>query len=185
MEILEKGDRLHLREIVPEDWEALHSYASNKEACKFQPWGPNSEQDSIFFVQQAIRDREIRHRSRFVFAIVINETGTIVGNIEMNIIDWDGVGEIGFIIHPEHWGKGYATEAALLILKHSFEACNLHRVSATCNPDNVASLYVLEKIGMVREGVLRQDILVKGSWRDSCVYSMLKDEWAAKHGSFP
>ncbi|MGP4076497.1 GNAT family N-acetyltransferase [Halobacillus sp. K22] len=182
MNILEEGEHLYLREIVPDDWESLHTYASNEEACKFQPWGPNNEQDSIFFVQQAIRDREVRHRSRFVFAIINKESGRVVGNIEMNIIDWDGVGEIGFIIHPDHWGKGYATEAAHLILKHSFERCELHRVEANCSPDNIASLNVLEKIGMILEGKLRQNILVKGSWRDSCVYSMLKDEWSAKYG---
>lgn len=180
MEILEENERIYLREVTPEDWSLLHEYASNVEACKFQPWGPNTEEDSKFFVNQTIRDREKRHRSRFVFVIVDKKNDQIVGNIEMNITDWDGVGEIGFIIHQEHWGKGFATEAALLMLKYSFEKCELHRVTATSCPHNTASLKVLERIGMVKEGVLRQDLYIKGEWRDSCVYSMLREEWVEK-----
>ncbi|MGI8317080.1 GNAT family N-acetyltransferase [Halobacillus mangrovi] len=183
MEILEENERILLREIAPDDWAPLHEIASDEEACKFQPWGPNNEDDSKFFVNQAMRDKQKRHRSRYVFAIVEKKTDQIVGNIEMNIRDWDGVGEIGFIIHPGQWGKGLATDAALLIMKHSFEKCELHRIAATCSPENKASIKVLEKIGMVKEGVLRQDLLVKGEWRDSCVYSMLREEWYEKYAN--
>ncbi|MCA0983934.1 GNAT family N-acetyltransferase [Halobacillus yeomjeoni] len=177
MEILEENSRIYMRELVLEDWEDLHVYASNKEACKYQPWGPNTEADSRFFVTQAIRDRNIKFRSRFVFVIVDKQMEQIVGNIELNIKDWDGVGELGFIIHHEHWGKGYGTEALQLMLDYCFFQQNLHRVSAHCLPENVASCRVLEKVGMVKEGVLRQEILLNGTWRDSVVYSVLKDEW--------
>ncbi|UOQ43559.1 GNAT family N-acetyltransferase [Halobacillus salinarum] len=139
--------------------------------------GPNTEDDSHFFVTQAIRDRKKRYRRRFVFVIFEKRVKKVIGNIEMNIHDWDGVGEIGFIIHPRYWGSGYATEAALLMLKYSFETCELHRVYATCDPANEASARVLDKIGMVKEGVLRKDLLIKGKWRDSAIYSMLICEW--------
>lgn len=122
-------------------------------------------------------DRHLKHRSRFVFTIVEKFPDKIVGNIEMNIKDWDGVGEIGFIIHQDHWGKGLATEAVKLIMDYSFEKCELQRIVALCCPENGASLRVLEKAGMVKEGTLRKDILIKGEWKDSCVYSLLREEW--------
>lgn len=171
---------LYLREVTPDDWSLLHEFASNEDVCKFQPWGPNTEEDSKFFIAQAIRDRNKRHRSRFVFTIVLKETEKVVGNIEMNITDWDGVGEIGFVIHHKYWGRGYAKQAVCLMLKHCFECCELQRVAAVCDPNNVASIKVLEKVGMVKEGVLRKDLYIKGKWRDSVVYSLLKEEWNDK-----
>ncbi|MFQ3543724.1 GNAT family protein [Halobacillus rhizosphaerae] len=180
MEILEESKRILLREIIPEDWEEMHEYSSNEETCKFQPWGPNTEEDSHFFINQAIRDRKKRYRRRFVFVIYEKVLKRIIGNIEMNIRDWDGVGEIGFIIHQGYWGKGYGSEAALLILRHSFESCKMHRVFATCDPANVASARVLENIGMVKEGILRKDLLIKGNWRDSAIYGILEEEWGER-----
>ncbi|RWZ55267.1 N-acetyltransferase [Halobacillus fulvus] len=183
MKKLEESERIYLREIVLNDWSFLHTFATDEEACKFQPWGPNTEDDSRFFVNQAIRDGEQRHRSRFVFAVVEKEDETVIGNVEMNIIDWDGVGEIGFIIHPSYWGKGLGTEALCLLLKHSFEKCELHRVCAKCNPENYASIKVLERVGMVKEGTLRQDMYVKGRWCDNNVFGMLKEEWMSRYES--
>ncbi|WP_079480751.1 GNAT family N-acetyltransferase [Halobacillus salinus] len=180
MEILEENKVLYLREVTQDDWSLLHEYASNEDVCKFQPWGPNTEEDSKFFIAQAIRDRNKRHRSRFVFAIVLKENNQVVGNIEMNITDWDGVGEIGFVIHHGHWGNGYAKQAVCLMLKHSFDKCELHRVAAVSDPNNLASIRVLERVGMIKEGVLRKDLYIKGHWRDSVVFSLLENEWDDK-----
>ncbi|WP_226576628.1 GNAT family N-acetyltransferase [Halobacillus litoralis] len=178
--VIAESERLYLREVLQVDWSAFHPYASNEEAVKYQPWGPNTVEDSKFFVWQVRSDRLQKHRSRFVFTIYEKKLKKIVGNIEMNIRDWDGVGEIGFIIHHDHWGKGLATEAATLMLSFCFEVCGLQRVAAISNPENKASIHVLEKIGMVKEGTLRRDLLVKGEWKDSCVYSMLRNEWDEK-----
>ncbi|REJ07309.1 GNAT family N-acetyltransferase [Halobacillus trueperi] len=180
MDVIEENDRIYLREVLLEDWSAFHPYSSNEETVKHQPWGPNTEEDSLFFVRQVIIDRKQRHRSRYVFTIVEKEMDQVVGNIEMNIRDWDGVGEIGFIIHHDYWGKGLATEAVQLMINYCFEHCELQRVVATSNPENIGSIKVLEKVGMIKEGTLRKDLLVKGKWQDSCVYSMLREEWIEK-----
>jgi [ribosomal protein S5]-alanine N-acetyltransferase len=180
MEIMGGNDRIYLREVVLEDWEAFHPYSSNEETVKHQPWGPNTEEDSFFFVRQILMDKKQRHRSRFVFAIIEKETEVVVGNIEMNIRDWDGVGEIGFIIHHDYWGRELATEAVHIMIEYSFQHCELQRIFATSCPENIASIKVLEKVGMVKEGTLRKDLLVKGEWKDSCIYSMLREEWIEK-----
>lgn len=75
------------------------------------------------------------------------------------------------------------TEAAGALLGYGFTALDLHRVWATCDARNKASARVLEKIGMRREGLLVHERVVKGDWRDSCVYAVLKDEWRVREGS--
>ncbi len=75
------------------------------------------------------------------------------------------------------WGLGYATEATRLIVAFGFRELGLHRIEATCAPENLGSVRVLEKIGMRREGQLKQHLLAHGAWRDSLVYGVLRGEW--------
>ncbi|WP_202411496.1 GNAT family N-acetyltransferase [Halobacillus halophilus] len=177
IQVTAEGKRLYLREVLPEDWAEFHPYASDPDTVKYQPWGPHTETDSKFFVRQVLIDARQKYRSRYVFAIVVKADHHVIGNIELNIQDWDGVGEIGFIIHHHYWGRGFATEACGLMLAYSFDHCGLHRVTALSSPENKASQRVLEKIGMVKEGTLREDIFVKGAWRDSSIYGVLRSEW--------
>jgi ribosomal-protein-alanine N-acetyltransferase len=170
------GKRVILREMDKEDWMDVHTYASLPIVCQFQPWGPNSEEDSLEFVQQVILDSREIPRSRFVFAAVVD--GKVVGSGELNIQDFiDRKGEIGYIVHPDHWGLGYATEVAKLLIEFGFTQLNLHRISATCDPRNIGSVKVLEKTGMIREGTIRDDFLIHNGWRDSHLYGILEHEW--------
>ncbi len=72
---------------------------------------------------------------------------------------------------------GYATEVSKLLIEFGFETLNLHRIFATCDLRNVGSYKVLEKIGMTKEGRIREDLLLKDGWRDSLLYSILEQEW--------
>ena len=82
-------------------------------------------------------------------------------------------GEIGYVIHPDHWGRGLGTEVAGLLVRLGFDQVGLHRVEATTRPDHTASWRVMEKIGMRREGISRDHLLVRGGWWDSVRYAML------------
>jgi RimJ/RimL family protein N-acetyltransferase len=84
---------------------------------------------------------------------------------------------IGYEIAPRYWGKGYATEAARAMVAFGFGELRLHRIWARCVADNVASYRVLEKVGMRREGCLREEEWIKGRWRDTLVYGILDHEW--------
>ncbi|MBP0725373.1 GNAT family N-acetyltransferase [Bacillus sp. RG28] len=170
--------RVVLREIKEKDWVDVHKYASNEIVCQFQPWGPNTEIESKTFVKEAIEDAEKEPRTRFVFAIIEKKNEIMIGSVEFNIRDVrNRTGEIGYIVNPDYWGKGFATEAANLILAFGFQHFNLHRIYATCDPRNIASSKVLEKICMTKEGRLREDLLLKEGWRDSLLYSILEQEW--------
>ncbi len=102
----------------------------------------------------------------------------LIGAGEINIRNFTNrQGEIGYIIHPDYWAKGYATEVSKLLIEFGFSTLNLHRIFATCDPRNLGSAKVFEKIGMTKEGKIRQDLLLRDGWRDSLLYSILKHEW--------
>jgi RimJ/RimL family protein N-acetyltransferase len=170
------NDKLNLRELNENDWIDVHHYASQEIACQFQPWGPNSEEDSKAFVNQVIRDARQKPRTRFVFAIIYDEN--MIGSGELNIRDSiNKVGEIAYIVNPEYWGKGIATDVAKLLINYGFKEFRLHRIYATCDPRNIGSSKVLEKVGMTKEGRIRQNLLIKDGWRDSLLFSVLEQEW--------
>ncbi len=172
------GDRILLRDINKNDWSDVHQYASQAIVCKYQPWGPNTIKESQTFVNEAVIDLKKSPRTRFVFAIIVKQTEKLIGVIELNIRDEiNRKSEVGYIIHPDYWGQGFATEAAKLIVNYSFTQLNMHRIYATCDPRNIESSKVLEKIGMTLEGRMRQDLLLKDGWRDSLLYSILEHEW--------
>ncbi|MGG4166355.1 GNAT family protein [Rossellomorea vietnamensis] len=165
-----------LREFTTSDWIGVHTYASQEIVCQYQPWGPNKEKDSQDFVNQAIKDSTLNPRTRFVFAIIHDEM--VIGAGEFNIRDFTNKGgEIGYIVNPDYWGKGIATEVATLLIDFGFGELKLHRIYATCDPRNTGSSRVLEKVGMTKEGRIREDLLMKDGWRDSLLYSVLEHEW--------
>ncbi|MDP4549292.1 GNAT family N-acetyltransferase [Alkalihalobacillus macyae] len=169
-------DKIQLREVKEEDWKAIHSYASIEDVCKYQPWGPNTEEESKAYVRDIIEDALVEPRIRYAYSIVENET--VIGVCELSIRDRTNErGEIAYILHPDRWGLGFATEAARALLKFSFQELGLHKVSATCNPENSGSKKVLNKLGMKQEGVLRDDLKMRDGWRDSLLFSILEREW--------
>lgn len=84
---------------------------------------------------------------------------------------------LGYCYNAASWGHGYATEAARALLEWAFEAMDLNRVQAEADTRNAASARVLEKLGFVREGTLREDCIVNGDVSDSWVYGLLRREW--------
>jgi RimJ/RimL family protein N-acetyltransferase len=84
---------------------------------------------------------------------------------------------LGYCLADAAWGHGYATEAAHALLQWAFDALDLNRVQAETDTRNAASARVLEKLGFMREGTLREDCIVNGDVSDSWVYGLLRREW--------
>jgi [ribosomal protein S5]-alanine N-acetyltransferase len=166
-------DRLVLRPFRADDFAAVHAYATDPEVVRFQDWGPNTVADTRFYLDRMISPAETQHP----FAIEQLADGAVVGAVEVQIASVDHRrAEMGYVLHRSAWGRGYATEAAAAILRYGFDELDLHKISATCDPDNVASARILEKIGMRREGLLKEHLLIRGEWRDRLL-------WAALSGS--
>ena len=86
-------------------------------------------------------------------------------------------GELGFIFHPAHQGRGYATEAAGALLRElAFGTFGLHRVTGRAEARNAASIRVMEKLGMRREAHLVENELVKGEWQSELVYAVRQSQ---------
>jgi len=84
---------------------------------------------------------------------------------------------VGYALMPSEQGKGYGTEALQLMVDYLFLAKEIHRIQANTDPENKASQRILEKVGFIKEGVSRKNSFVRGQWRDSVNYSILREEW--------
>lgn len=171
-------ERLLLREFEESDWEAVHEYGSDAEVVKYLAWGPNTEQETKDFVARQIASQHEEPRKRYGLAVVLKAEEHLIGSIELTVVSpEDRGGWIGYCLTRRFWGKGYATEAARAIIAFGFKELGLHRIFATCDVENVASARVLEKIGMRREGQLREHKWARRRWRDSFLYAILDHEW--------
>jgi RimJ/RimL family protein N-acetyltransferase len=87
---------------------------------------------------------------------------------------------LGYAIGFDHWGRGFATDAARTMLRFAFTDLALHRVSAAIGPENLASVAVVKRLGFTHEGRIRHHVFTNGAWRDSLLYSILEPEWSGK-----
>ena len=111
-------------------------------------------------------------------AAIERETGAFVGDV---VLMWHSrehrSGEIGYVLNPEHAGKGYATEAGSALLRLGFDELGLHRITGRLDARNTASARVLEKLGLRREAHFVENEFIKGEWTDELVYATLAAEW--------
>ncbi len=173
---------VRLRPIETADWPAVHSWASRPEACRFQGWGPNTEDETKAFVQGAAEVWSQKPQERYSYAALLDEE--VVGSGEIKVVSrTHRQGVISYIVHPRVWGRGVATAIGRELLRIGFEDLAFHRIVGTCEPRNLASARVLAKLGLTYEGRLREVALVRDGWRDSETYSILEQEWAQPHRS--
>jgi ribosomal-protein-alanine N-acetyltransferase len=166
--------RLVLREFRPDDHAAVHRYAADPEVVRFQNWGPNTPAETTMFLDMVIAAAAATPRTRWALAVIRAADDTMVGACELHVDEPDHRrGSMGYSLARDAWGQGYATEAAAALLRFGFAGVGLHKISATCDPDNVGSVRVLEKIGMTREGQLQDHFLVRGEWRDRLLYAAI------------
>jgi RimJ/RimL family protein N-acetyltransferase len=177
-EISLQTTRLRLREIDAKDWPAVLRYQQHPEYLRFYPWEQRSSTDVQKFLKMFIDWKYEKPRARFQFAITLNSSTELIGLCGVRKKNADAAeAEIGYELAHNYWGQGYATEAAHRVLAFAFDDLDLHRVWATCVPENTASTRVMEKLGMTREGRLRQNRWMKGRWWDTLIYGILVQEW--------
>ncbi len=170
---------LALRPMSLGDTDVVHAWARLPEVCRYQAWGPNSAEDTRRYVAEAVATAEEVPRRRYVW-IATDATGRAVGSAELQVRSpQERCAELGYLVDPELWGRGYATRMAALVAGFAFDELGMHRVEATCDPRNAGSARVLRRLGMTHEGRRRHTMLLRDGWRDSELFGMLEDEWAA------
>jgi ribosomal-protein-alanine N-acetyltransferase len=171
-------ERLVLLEFKKNDWTAVHRYAIRPEVYQFMPWGPNTEQQTKQFIENAIKDKGIVPREKYEFAIVIKESNQLIGGCGIKIDPLNDKNcEIGYCLSSDHWGNNYAAEAVKVLIDFAFNTLNMHRVFALVDPENNRSIRVLEKLNFRKEGHFKEHKLVRNEWRDSFIYAILTNEW--------
>ncbi len=177
-----RTERLLLREIADGDWPAVLAYQSTPEYLRYYAWTERTPEAVQEFVRWLAAFQHETPRRTFQFAIVLPESGHLIGNCGLRIRDPDlRAGDIGYEFDPRYWGCGYATEVARAMLALGFDEMGMHRIAAYCIAENVGSARVLEKIGMTREGRFREHERFKGRWWDTLCYAILDHEWRARH----
>jgi RimJ/RimL family protein N-acetyltransferase len=177
-----KTSRLWLRDFVADDWYALFAYQSDPRYLRFYPPEVMIPEESQRLVNMFIEGQRAQPRHKFQFAVILPDENRLIGNCGIRKqTPSASEADIGYEFDPEHWGRGYATEAAHEVLRFGFEQLKLHRITAECIADNIASAHVLEKIGMKLEGRLREKEYFKGRWWDHLLYGILEREW--KHAN--
>jgi [ribosomal protein S5]-alanine N-acetyltransferase len=169
--------RLIIRPFKEQDYQSLFEYLSNPLIYRYEPGEPIS-------MEEAKELAANRSQNNIFWAVNLKSTDELIGQlyfpqIEPNeFMTW----ELGFIFNPRFQNNGYATESASALVRYGFEHWGIHRVMANCNPENIASWRVLEKIGMGREGNLRKNIYFKTDdngnplWTDTFTYAILQDD---------
>lgn len=182
MKQLLETQHLQIRYFELDDWQSLHRYTSDSYVMRFLPEKSFSPEQAQTFVKELIYQAQ-SDRLPEKQAVILKSSGTLIGHMVFH--NWIGIhrtNEIGWVFDRRYHGQGYATEAAASLLRYGFNTLNLHRVVATCNPQNVASYRVMEKIGMRCEGHFKQCIFnSNGQWEDEYFYAILKEEWLALH----
>jgi [ribosomal protein S5]-alanine N-acetyltransferase len=171
--VVVRGPSYTLRELTQGDAPALFELGRNPEVTRFFSWGPyRDESEARAFIAS------LDGGDRLELAIVRNGDDVpigITGLSDFSLRDRRAV--VGTWLGREHWGSGANRESKALVMAMGFRALGLSRITALASPQNVRSIAALERLGFVREGVLRGWHVHGGEPRDVTVLRMMRDEW--------
>ena len=168
-----KTKRLLIRNFIENDYHDLYEYLSDKETYNFEPGEPITIKTAKNICSKRSK------KNRFLAVQLKNK---VIGHIyfaqikPQKLLTW----ETGFILNKKYQGKGYATESLTAIIEYGLKNMNIHRIIAHCNPKNVSSWKLLERVKMKREGKLRKNIYFNKDekrspiWLDTYIYGLLK-----------
>ena len=179
-------ERLLLREFVQSDWQALYAIETDPEVQRYRTGQSDmAPEQTRAWIRSRQTLAEAQPRLNYTFAIVEQRAATLIGCCCLNIRSLDlREGEIWYMLDRCFWGQGYMTEATWQLLSLGFQQLGLHRIWAQCVRENSQSVRVLEKLGMRREGHLREAYWQKEAWWDLLLYAILDREWSIARGRF-
>ena len=176
-------ERLRLRPMRTRDAPAVHAYQQRDDVCRYLLYEPRTlEQMQGKLADYATRTHLAQEGDFLQPAVEDRASGVLVGEMYFALRSLKHqTAEIGWVFHPDHHGRGYATEAARSLLALGFEQLRLHRIVAELTPQNTASVRICRRLGMREEAHFVQDMLIKGRWEDTGVHAILREEWIATH----
>ena len=161
------------------DLPAFVRYRNYPEIARYQSWTDYSLDDAVSMFEQmdyAQFSTPDRIGQWFQLAIREHDTEKLLGDLAVHFIDEQQV-EIGFTIAPEEQNKGIATLAVKRLLAYFFVERGVHRITATTDSQNLASVRLLQKTGFRQEAHFVKNIFFKGAWGDEYLFAMLKEDY--------
>lgn len=165
-----------LRNLQPGDAQRMFAIRSHPSTLAFQPWNPASVDVVADFIESQ-SDHTFDADDWLQLAIVERESGDFIGDLGIRTLDDPAQAELGITIAPDRRRKGYASEALHAIMDVLFRIRKLHRITAVADRRNAASVAMLERSGMRREAVLRDNSFFRNEFVDEVVFGILRDEW--------
>ena len=171
--------KLYLQPLSWSDLDQIHQLNSHPLVARFNTLGiPNNLEETKTIMSRVLDQNVGRSTSRFGWTIKHVETEEFIGEVGLSLsAPRFSKGEIFYNLLPKFWGQGLGTEAAGLLLKLGFEELRLHRIEAGASVNNLASIRVLEKIGMKREGRGIKILPIDGNWQDNYSYAILGEDY--------
>ena len=172
-------DRLRLRPFSRGDVDAVFSYRSRPDVAEFLFDYPMTHEECAEAVRVRVGQIAFSGEGdKILLAVERKDDGRLVGEVSLiwrSVADQQA--EIGYILHPDVHGRGFASEAAKALLSFGFEVVGLHRIYARCDARNLASAKVMKRLGMIEEAHFREHSQVKGRWDEELICAILDREW--------
>lgn len=144
------GERVHIREHTANDIGSYVDWQTDPDVAKHVSWLPRTRPEAEASLRDAIDQQNSEPRVRYFFAVVLNDTQEMIGDVGYTITRSQH-GGCGWFLRRKFWGNGYATEAVRAMIEAAFLSKNIAAFSASCKSDNVTSMRVMEKCGFLLE----------------------------------
>ncbi len=171
-------ERLKLRLIELSDLDSIHNLHSLPETDEYNALGiPKDIEETKSIIESWIAENKLEEIKNFTFAIENKSNEKFIGlfGLKLGSKKYNN-GEVWYKINSDFWKQGFATEALKGVIDFGFITLQLHRIKAGCAVDNLGSIKVLEKAGMIREGRGRQVLPLKSGWSDNFEYAILETD---------
>jgi ribosomal-protein-alanine N-acetyltransferase len=169
--------RLVLRPLRSDDASDVFHYAHDPEVTRYTTWDAHrTVEDSRRFIEQTIAAYQRGENAEL--AMELKEDKKVIGTCGLVSVSAEHCrGELAFAMAKEHWGKHFMGEALKAVLTFAYGPMQLNRIWARVDPDNMNTIRLLRSAGWQFEGTLRQDMKVRGMFRDVKLYSLLQKEF--------
>lgn len=170
-------ERLLIRKVERSDAKDIFDYASDPETSKHLPWDEHqSIDDTLDFIDTV--NQKFFLMDNIDWGIELKSEKKLIGMIGFR--EWNNqnsCADIGYVLSPKYWNKGYITEAVKAVIKFGFDKVKVNRIEAHCDEKNISSSRVLEKCGMKYEGTLRKKVMIKNRFVNMKFYSILLEDY--------
>lgn len=178
--------RLMLRPYTLQDLDDLHAVRSRPDVARYLYWDALTVEQTRAALERKVGQTVLAaENDALCLAVTLpGAEGTATGVIGEVVLWWRSVeyrqGEIGFVFHPDHGGRGYATEAAAAMLDLGFESAGMHRIYGRTDARNVSSANLMRRLGMRQEAHFRENEWFKGEWGSELIFAIIEDEWRTR-----